>query len=194
MRVLLSPHNDDAELFAAYTCISERPCVVVVLRSQFQDAAGVSARTREAETDAAMRVLGCDWEQWPFPDVTPDWAAVRAAMADLDACCEPEVVYAPNPMFEENRHRPDSRDRPIMGVLQHDVVGWLAGEVFGGRVRYYQTYTRERDRVEEGVPVDPVDGWHELKRDALACYASQIALRSTAHHFSHPSVREWLAA
>jgi hypothetical protein len=33
VKLLLAPHNDDETLFAAYTCLRERPKVVVILRS-----------------------------------------------------------------------------------------------------------------------------------------------------------------
>lgn len=52
--ILLDPHGDDACLFAAYTCLREKPLVVVTHRT-----------VPSEEIRAAMDVLGLDWEIWP---------------------------------------------------------------------------------------------------------------------------------
>lgn len=166
MRLFLSPHNDDECLFGAYTLLRERPGVVVVFRSERQGALGVSAAVREAETDAAMGVLGCVWEQWPFGDLLPQWHRVEKRLLRLD----PERVWAPWP--EPNGHE------------QHNFVGEVAGRLWPGRVTFYTTYTPAGRSV--GRPVSFEPGWPELKREALACYRSQIELDSTAAHFVRP--------
>jgi LmbE family N-acetylglucosaminyl deacetylase len=161
--VLLAPHNDDAELFAAYTCLRERPHVIVVLRSMRQagmlEGRGPSFMEREAETDCAMAVLGCTWEQWPFTDDRDDqWAEVEEMMRGIDA----DTVWAPVP--EDGGHE------------HHDAVGKLARRVFPeGVVRGYLTYRRGFGRSRWGTVVVPTPAEEEAKARALACYRSQLA-------------------
>lgn len=175
MKVLFSPHNDDAALFAAYTLLRHRPHVVTVLRSelQWQRGLGITAAQRQLEDDCAFRVLGLDsWAQWPYSDVDPDWGGVENAMRILDERVQPETVFAPAP--------------ELGGHDDHNQVGDLAEKVFGAdRVAWFLTYRRGEGRS-VGVPVDFQGGWGELKQAALDCYVSQIAEPSTAAWFADP--------
>jgi LmbE family N-acetylglucosaminyl deacetylase len=178
--VLLSPHNDDAELFACWALLEHAPHVIVCLKSDRMgqvDYPGpvVTAETREAETDAAMRLLGCTWAQWPFLDSAPQWSLVAGAIGLLadryDHCIAPAV--------EEGGHE------------QHNVIGRMALESFGPeRVTQYLTYTRLHGRSTDGreVPVDVA-----RKRCALDCYESQRTHPMTAAHFK-TDLREFVLA
>lgn len=168
--LLLEPHQDDAALFAAFTCIRHRPHVVTVLRSvvQEQRRTGITQAIRQAENDDAMSILGCTWEQWPHPDSAPDWEAVRRQLEEIDT---PSLgrVFAPCP--EDG------------GQPHHNMIGELAEAVFGAeRVSFYMTYVDGRVR-NGGRPVEYEPGWIQLKLRALACYRSQHDLASTGHHF-----------
>ena len=178
MDVLLAPHNDDESLFAAFTLLRHRPHVVVCLRSY---ANGSRYPTREIETAAAMRVLGCTWEQWPFPDLDVPWAEVREQIFDLplryDRC------FAPYPRWAANGHQRGSLPGNGFGVQQHDPIGEWAREAFDLRYTGYLTYTRWAGKDRQGVPVVYEEGWAERKIAALACYTSQLADPSTAPHF-----------
>ena len=68
--LLLEPHHDDATLFAAYTCLREKPLVVTVL-SDSRTQAGVTGAEREAESVAAMEILGCERVSLGFTDGDP---------------------------------------------------------------------------------------------------------------------------
>jgi LmbE family N-acetylglucosaminyl deacetylase len=191
VKILLSPHNDDESLFAAHLCIRERPCVIVCLRSHFQESFGITAGQREAESTLALLALGCEWEQWEFPDIAPPWPLLEERLRGLDAACTPETVYAPAYDFAANGHAPGEPPQQF-GVMHHDYVGWLAHAVFGERARFYQTYTRWGGPVQEGVRVRLTPEERRLKQLALSAYASQIGLDSTGHHFSRSLAWEWL--
>ena len=137
--IFLSPHNDDETLFGAFTLLRERPRVVTVLRSYIQEqrGTGVTYREREAETEAALDVLGiADWEQWQYPDSDPPWHAVRERLGSLEA----ERIYAP--AVERGGHR------------HHNAIGRLADSLWPGRVTFYTTYKRwGRGRTTRGNPV-----------------------------------------
>ena len=64
MKLLVSPHNDDSVLFAAFTLQRERPLVLTVFDSFAQVAGGhegCDAMTRRSEDMRAVHdVLGCD--------------------------------------------------------------------------------------------------------------------------------------
>jgi LmbE family N-acetylglucosaminyl deacetylase len=178
--LLLSPHNDDEALFAAFTCVRERPHVIVCLRSAVQERRGygITAAVREAETDRAMRILGCSWEQWPYPDDVVDWPAIEARLRDLDV--RYGRVYAPAPEAQE-------------GHAHHDTLGYIADRVFGAEnVTHYLTYNAQ-GRSTSGIPVPIEDAWVELKLMALACYRSQLGHASCVEHFLRDQ-HEWYAA
>lgn len=180
--LFLSPHNDDAVLFGAFTLLRERPRVVTVLRSKMQERHGISHTTREAEDRAAVAtILGCRWEQWPFPDDNPDWGAIEAALQRLQGTVS--HVYAPAP-------------EPAGGNPHHDVLGLLAESVFAAsQVTLYLTYT-SAGKSTDGVPV-PFEApwWVDKKLRALACYHSQIATEAAGctEHFLRDQ-HEWYQA
>jgi LmbE family N-acetylglucosaminyl deacetylase len=173
--LLLSPHNDDAALFSAFTCHAEKPHVVTVLRSANQARNGITPEEREAEDAEAMEILGCSWEQWPYPDDDPDWDEVAGALlrhADAD------VVYAPEPIR--------------YGHPQHNQVGELARDVFGDRCRFYTTYVfGGGPRMAGPVEVVPTRDAILAKLQALACYRSQI-LKGPSRFWMMP-LNEYLA-
>lgn len=176
--VFISPHNDDETLFGAFTLIRERPFVVVCLRSHSQEHThrfDVTYQEREAETAAAMEILGCEWEQWPFLDTDRIGGEVAEAIADLsrrfDRC------YAP--AFEDGGHP------------QHNRIAEIARDEFGpDRVTPYMTYRIGSNGEKSPGQLVPIEWpWIELKLRALACYRSQM-MPSTGPHFLQP-LHEW---
>ncbi len=173
MKLFLSPHNDDETLFGAYLILRYKPKVIVCFRSFVEEAwpNGPRYPEREAETDAAMQVLGSDWEQWEFRDDEP-------FVTDYKELCERLVALAPNvdqvfaPMPEKGGH------------YHHNLVGNIAAALFP-YVTFYTTYTHDRGRT-LGTPVPVEDGWEDIKRKALTRYGSQIALPQTRMHFERP--------
>lgn len=167
--LLLEPHHDDAALFAAFTCLRFKPFVVTVLASHLQEERGygITNATRSEENRQALKILGCDNEQWPYPDNNPPWDVILARVDELDAALRPETVFAP--AVEQDGHD------------QHNNVGMVADKVFGHRVRPYLTYRRTHGKT-VGVEVVPEPDWIVQKHWALACYHSQI---------KEPTTRQW---
>lgn len=152
--VLLSPHNDDETLFAAFTIMAHAPHVVVCFPSSRDYG---EPAVREAETRAALGILGApSFEQWDGKDVL-------ARLKAMDARCKPSVVWAPSPLCSH----PD-----------HVEVADAAMKVFGTRLRHYHTYDVGADKWPEKVRLGdavPVTGHMvKLKLRALLAYESQI--------------------
>lgn len=189
MNIFLAPHNDDETLFGSFLCVAAKPLVIVVLRSHVQERVGITYQQRERETAAACEVLGCEYEQWDFPDVRPSWHLIESKMRDLHRRFNVEAVYAPAYDFDGNRwHEEDS---PTFGLFHHDKIGKLAERVFGDRVTQYQTYSRYHGRVEEGTKLEPTPEMVVAKLTALSRYQTQIAEPSTRPHFLG-SLDEWI--
>lgn len=180
MKVLLEPHNDDAVLFATWTCLREQPHVITCLRSHRQ---GDNFARRELESHVALQeTLGCSWGQWEFRDDAPDWPAIRSAIGQLaetfDHC------YAPFPRWVQNGHDPAELTPPGHGILQHDRIGQMALDAFGPeRYTGYLTYLRwgGKDNGGTAVPFEPE--WPLRKLQALACYRSQLERPEIVSHF-----------
>ena len=170
--VLLAAHNDDECLFAAHVCARFEPHVIVCLRSDAQAQRGlpITYEMREKETEEAMRVFGLDWTQWPFPDSKPNPGELKRAMRTIEADVGfvPRRVFAPLP--EDGGHE------------QHNLIGELAHEVFGDRVRFYSTYRRGLGKSRAGREIVMEPEWIVLKLQALQCYRTQIM---------EPSTRPW---
>lgn len=157
--VLFAPHNDDETLFAAFTILRYRPQVVVCFAStgDYGDP-GV----REAETRDAMEVLGARGvEQWAGGDLV-------AQMLAYDDARHPGHVWAPS----VDASHPD-----------HVAVARAARQVFGDRVRAYETY-RDGAKVRHGAPVPFEPIWLQHKLRALARYPSQIAHPRASQFFT----------
>lgn len=178
--LFLAPHNDDETLFGSFTIIRKRPYVVICLRSDKQQALGVSYETRERETEAALEQLGdplwwqsevLDTDPYPAEKLREHFHALNERLAPI------EDVYAP--AIEEGGHE------------QHNLIGQLAEEVWGQQVRPYLTYRRGYMRS-RGREVVPEPGYAVMKMRALACYGSQIDLASTKPWFFDDTLREYV--
>lgn len=173
--VVLEPHNDDVALFCAWQAIRWKAHIVTVLRSVNQEANGITAAEREAESARVAEILGCTWEQWPYGDDDPDWQEIRARLEELGNGERPTRIFAP---------WPEPKGHP-----QHSRVGELAEAVFGSeRVTFYTTYRYGGPRT-VGREVEPEPWMIPLKLRALACYESQM-LRGPRRFFLD-SLREY---
>lgn len=160
--LILEPHADDAVLFSCWNALRYRAHIVTVLESHVQEQRGygITQADRLTETAAAMTsVLGLKWDQWPYRDDDPDWAAIRVALGLVKERLEPERVFAP-------AVEPGGHDH-------HNRLAALTDEVFGDTVAHYLTYTVE-GKSTNGVEVMFEPAWVTLKLRALACYRSQI--------------------
>lgn len=154
MKILLAPHADDETLFACYTLLREKPCVVLCLPGAERHGA---REVRQAEFATAMKIVGCPW--------------ISLMDIDLEAglrLLKPDHVWAPLP--EEG------------GNFDHNWIGGLALHLWPGAVTFYTTYT-EHGRTTAGELVEVEPHWLGLKRAALSCYKSQLASPGTRDHF-----------
>jgi len=176
--VIISPHNDDESLFAAYTCIRERPLIVVVTDSYIQPNRGdrgCSAQERFEETCRAGSIMGCPVISLGLRDDTLDVELVQRALSKIRGF---GTVYAPAIQG---------------GNWQHDLIGKCALEVFGEGVRQYTTYTKTELWTKGNIEIVPTEEEKAIKNKALACYQSQLNLNSTRPHFiAVINKSEWL--
>lgn len=180
MKLFLSPHNDDAVLFGAFTIQRERPLVVTVLDSYLQRAPGVTYERRRAEDEAALAVLGCDLEFLGFSDTAYGQQEHLDMVYSFERWKDAEMVYAP--AIEKGGH------------AHHNLIGKWASEVFP-RVTFYTTYTRTHGKTRTEHEVIPQSGEHiRRKLQALACYESQIDIEALGcrPHFMN-DLREYYA-
>lgn len=164
-KLLLSPHNDDETLFAAYTLMREKPLVVIITDGYIQGQRGdpITAEQRRNETRQAMRILGCPVIFLGIKDTE----LTEEGLANVLKYFKAMEVYAP--AIQGGNH-------------QHDLVGKVADDVFGD-VTHYTTYTKTELWTQGSRQIVPTAEEMALKNDALDCYYSQINLGATAPHF-----------
>jgi LmbE family N-acetylglucosaminyl deacetylase len=158
MKLLLSPHNDDAALFAAFTVLRERPLVLTIFDSHVQAArgTGVTMLQRREEDAAAMSVLGAPVMFLGVSDADPNAGTIERMLREFFN--QPEMVYAP--AFEANGH------------AHHNLVAEIASRLFRS-VTGYMTYTPAgKSRSAREVTIERGE-WITAKLKALACYGSQ---------------------
>lgn len=183
MKLFLSPHNDDAVLFASFTLQRERPLVLTVFDSHIQVSRGhaqCSAPARRLEDMAAMTILGCDVAFSGVPDdCDPHWIRTRVHSA-LSHWTPTEVWL---PAVEEGGHE------------QHNFVGEIGLEAFkGATIHRYLTYTRTKGKSTNGREMKPTGTMVLKKLQALACYRTQIEIDALGCFPHFMDLREFEAA
>jgi LmbE family N-acetylglucosaminyl deacetylase len=168
MKLLLSPHNDDECLFAAYTLMRERPLVIIVTDSDAQLNKGVTAEMRREESRRACETLGVAVSFLGLKDGSLDEANLRERLAPF-ASQGWQRVYAP---AIQGGHK------------DHDVLAKVASSIFP-RVSLYSTYAEGEHFTPKGTGIEPnpTQNEIELKNRALECYASQIGIVENKRHF-----------
>lgn len=185
--LLLSPHNDDEVLFAAYTALRYQPLVLTCWDGARKTHLA-TVEERVAESMAAAEVLGYEYGHlWVDLEAAGAYETIERRIRLGLGGAEPEHVWAPYPEPGGHRH--------------HNGLGYLATRMWPGRVSFYATYTCEHDetgeivgvhrsKVGEQVAVEDRH-WPELKRKALRCFYSQRTRQGTAMHFRQP-LDEWV--
>lgn len=174
--LFISPHDDDNVLFGAFTCIREKPTVMVVLDSYIQPARGeqgCSAEERAKETTDANDILGCAVERLGIHDDEVTEEILEAHLKTYDVY---DVVYAPA-LQGGNPH--------------HDMISRVCDKVFGSRVMHYTTYEKTKLWTRGVTEIVPTPKELEIKNRALACYVSQIAINKP-HFDAVEDKSEWL--
>jgi LmbE family N-acetylglucosaminyl deacetylase len=178
VKLLLSPHDDDNALFAAFTCMRERPLVIVCLDSHIQPnrgELGCSPIQRAAETKAAAEVLGVDIFRLGLSDATATEATIEAQLLAGFSSTN-DIVYAP---AEQG------------GNIHHDMIARVARRVFGRHVVEYTTYTKTELWTRGEAEVIPTDAELQRKHHALGFYESQIRV-NRPHFDAVLGKSEWL--
>jgi LmbE family N-acetylglucosaminyl deacetylase len=165
MKLLLSPHNDDESLFAAYTLMREKPIVVIITDSDMQLPA-VTASQRREESRRACDTLGVTVE---FLGLKDGFVKEDDLRQRLLPHTEQEWSCAYAPAIEG-------------GHPEHDLLGRVASSLFH-HVRYYSTYKDPAVPPMGEHPIVPTQQEIDLKNRALDCYASQLSLNNVRVHF-----------
>lgn len=183
MTLLISPHNDDAALFASFICLREKPLILTLLDSHIQTDRGYPGcdwNTRRLEDMAAARLLGCEIQ---FAGI-PDNLGMEALEVQIHRALRVMMGFNPRPGQEKRAWFPLVEAE---GHWHHNVIGACATIYAsqGWDVRRYTTYTTQgRTTSPHQVPFEP--DWPRKKLQALACYASQIRLADNVEHFLRP--------
>jgi len=166
--ILLSPHDDDSHLFAAFTCMRLKPLVIVCTDSFIQPnrgEVGCSAEERAEETRKACRITGNEVIRLGIKDTELTEENLHVAL--LPYMGATRVVYAPAVQG---------------GNAQHDMVGKVAKQFFP-LVMQYTTYTKTELWTKGETEIIPTEHELAVKKQALEQYQSQIRLGATRPHF-----------
>lgn len=171
MNLVLSPHNDDAVLFATFTILRDKSHVFTVLDSYVQPSRGYQDCdhvTRRLEDEKAIgRILSARLTFMGYRDDHPEWDSIEHDLRMLARDPAWTTVFAPTPEIGGHDH--------------HNRLGEIAARVFPDTIRHYMTYTNRGKSRGTGVAYQPE--WILKKLQALGCYKSQIALPNCVDHF-----------
>lgn len=179
MKLFIAPHDDDQALFGAFTCIREKPVVVIVTDSHIhpkRGEIGCSAEERAKETEKANKILGCDTIRLGLPDDSVTEQQIEDHFVGLSRLFDYDEVYVP--LLQG-------------GNIHHDMVHRAATKVWGQKVVYYPTYTKTELYTEGCLEIKPSESELDLKKKALECYQSQIRI-NRPHFDAVLGKSEWL--
>lgn len=163
--IIISPHNDDSELFASYVLQRYKPLVVVVTDSFIQYERGqtdITAHRRRDETRAACKVLGLAAPV--FLGQADDCLTFDAVEGSYYAVLSPsDTVFCP---AIQGGHPHHDMIRETLAKFWEDDV----------KVIEYATYAKDcwYTPLEGGIELVPTPEEFALKERALACYTSQL--------------------
>jgi len=165
-KILLSPHNDDETLFSSYIILREKPLVIIVTDGYSQMERGhktITPELRKSETLNAMKILEADVGFLGLRDTAIHCDNLKEKLIIFN----PDIIYAPYPNSVNQ---------------QHNLVGNVAEELWGDKVKFYATYTKQEEYTKEtlapngDIEIKPTQKEMELKNKALDCYKSQMRL------------------
>jgi LmbE family N-acetylglucosaminyl deacetylase len=168
VRIFLSVHNDDSELFGCAIIQRMKPLLLAVVTDSFiqeRRGDGITWQQRRAESAAAAQLM----------DVPICFLGIPDAELSRDNLMDALKIF----------HRNDEVIAPALqgGNPQHDIVAAVAQEYF--RVVWqYATYAKGQCFTPiPGTPIHLSEKEAALKDRALDCHQSQIQLASTRPHF-----------
>ena len=162
MKVFLSPHPDDAVLFASYLIQREKPLVVTITHPTFQ---GDNGEERILEDYRAMRILGVPIM---YLGIDEDKLTEELLRSKLEQFSSETIFYVPEYEKDGNPHH----------NLVHDTVRRMTDGYF----KEYKTYSGWLDRSGD-KEVIPTPEELATKQKAILCYRTQIENPLTSHYF-----------
>ncbi len=174
--LVVSPHDDDAALFIAFTCLRLKPDIAVVLDSYIQPKrgeVGCSVGERAEETERANEILGCPTIRLGLRDDTATEDDIGRSLQYLEGY---DTVYIPALQG---------------GNIHHDMIHRACRKVFKGEIIEYTTYTKTELWTKGETEVIPTQEELEIKTEALNCYKSQIRI-NRPHFDAVLGKNEWL--
>lgn len=177
MKILIAPHDDDAELFAAFTCLRERPLVVVCTDSIIQQSRGlpVDAAQRHLESLGALAELWVKPVFLNIPDTLPVIQMQNAAvdkLAKLYADLGVTEVWAP--AFAHGGHDHHNSIAVAAGIVSPHLIK-----------RRYLTYANGRKQTDGEKVMPDVGDYIARKLRALTHHRSQMNLDPRMGCWSH---------
>jgi bacillithiol biosynthesis deacetylase BshB1 len=176
--VAFGPHPDDIEIglgatIAAHTSAGHAVGLCDLTRGELSSN-GTPAQ-RQVEADAAASVLGAAWREnlaWPDGGITTSPESIRSAVQVIRRH-RPRAIAIP---YWDDRHPDHRAASAVLGVA-----------AFTSGLRRYETgeapwrpdwicYYFINDAATPSFVID-VSASYDRKRQALACYASQFAVR-----------------
>ena len=164
-KLFLSPDCDDEALFGSYIIMRNKPEVIVLLDGVLhQKKFGIDHRVRQEESRAGCELLGVPVYFAELTDEKPDYNKMIFALRLLgypDWETKWDIIFAP---------------ALTGGNPNHDMVSKAATELWGDKVIYYGTYTRDNFSPDGEMAINPTEEERQLKEKVLQCYKSQIEL------------------
>ncbi len=168
MKYIISPHQDDAVLFASYIIQREKPIVISVVHPTLQED---NTYERILEDYKAMKILDVPIMFLKIDEDKLNENNLYDKLFDLKDSQGDDEVWIPE--YEEN------------GNPQHNLVNKVANQVWEDyNIHTYKTYTGLEDRT-IGKEIIPTKEELELKKQAMACYNTQINNPLTKHYFEN---------
>lgn len=162
MKWLISPHSDDEALFASFIIMHFKPKVLIVTDGQqHEDKFGVPKLQRRQESTNALNALGTSVEFLGIKDTEITLESVISQLKAFKRYHSMGIVFAPS---KEG------------GNEHHDIVSDACREVFGDRVIWYHTYTKDRLYPQGKIEIVPTDEERKKKQEILQFYKSQLAI------------------
>lgn len=183
--LVVAPHPDDAEISVGGTILKCRALgmrVGVLELTNGEPTPRGSVTRRQAETDAATRVLGLDWrENLGLPNRQLEASLMaRRKLAEVFRRTRPGIILAP---YWDDAHP----DHVAASALCDAARFWaklsrtdFAGEPFHPPRIFYYWSIHLRVHSQPAFVLD-VTGHLDGKLAAVACYASQLEHRPDAH-------------
>lgn len=167
MKILISPHSDDATLFASFTIQREKPLIITATHATMQ---GGNGNERVLEDYMASKILG----------VPICFLGIDEDKLTEEILNEKYEIIGVNDEYLDTMYIPEYKEN---GNPQHNLINKYFKKRYSFLVKEYKTYSGIEDRT-IGKEIIPSEEELEIKKRAMACYRTQIENPMTAHYFT----------